>query len=242
MQSEHIEPNPMQAVSLALGWFSIALGAAELLAPRHVARLIGVTPNRQTLTILRAYGARKLASGVGILAKPTEARWLWSRVGGDAVDLITLGQAASRKNSDQKRLGLATLAVLGVTAVDVLAAQSMSPMEDAFDGLGSVTEEQAVTVKSPLETAETAWDQWSASGLSRLKRNYAVRFEPAPGARGTEVRLSGGGSKSIIREELRRYKQYVETGEISVSDGPGLSRPAQPPRDPQEIKNLVEVL
>ena len=72
--------------------------------------------------------------------------------------------------------------------------------------------------------------------------NYAVRFEPAPGARGTEVRLSGGGSTGTIREELRRFKQHVETGEIPVSDGPGLWRPAQPARDPQEVKRLVEVL
>ena len=242
MQTENYESDGMQTVALALGVFSIALGAAELIAPRQVARLIGVTPNQRTRAILRAYGARKLASGIGILSKPTEPRWLWSRVGGDAIDLVTLGQAGSRKNTDQKRLGLATLAVLGVTAIDVLAAQSMSPTEEAFDGLGSVTEEQAVTIKAPLEGVENAWTQWCASALSRLKKNYAVRFEPAPGARGTEVRLSGGGSKGTIREELRRFKQYVETGEIPVSDGPGLRRAAQPPRDAEDVRNLVEVL
>ena len=241
MHSDNYESDGLPAVSLALGWFSLALGAAELIAPGQVARLIGVSPNRRTRAMLRAYGARELASGIGILLRPTEPKWLWARVGGDAIDLATLGQAGYRETTDQKRLAIATLAALGVTAVDVLAAQSMSRTDETFDGLGSVTEEQAITIKSPLEMVETAWTRWSTSGLSTLKKNYALRFEPAPGARGTEVRLAGG-SKGTIREELRRFKQYVETGEIPVSDGPGLWRPAQPPRDPQEVKHLVEVL
>ena len=53
-----------ETLSLALGWFSIALGAAELMAPRRVARLIGVPADDRTLNVLRAYGARKLASGI----------------------------------------------------------------------------------------------------------------------------------------------------------------------------------
>jgi hypothetical protein len=135
------------------------------------------------------------------------------------------------------------MAVLGLTAVDVMAARSLTESEQAFDEFGfSLTNEQAITVKLPLEAVETAWDAWCASVHQKIRNNYAVRFEPAPGARGTEVHLSGGGSKSTIREELRRFRQWVETGEIPVSDGPGLWRAAQPPRDPQEIRGDAEVL
>ena len=95
----------------------------------------------------------------------------------------------------------------------------------------SLTEEQAVTVRAPLEVAEAAWVDWCVSGHSRLKNNYAIRFEPAPGARGTEVHLSGGGSRSTTREELRRFKQLRETGQISLSDGPSLWKAAQPSGD-----------
>ena len=49
----------------------------------------------------------------------------------------------------------------------------------------------------------------------KLKHEHAVRFEPAPGARGTEVHLVGGRSTGTMREELRQFKQRLETGEIS---------------------------
>jgi hypothetical protein len=223
--------------------FSIAFGAAELIAPRAIARLLGIRADDRTRAVLRAYGAREIANGLGIITQPAQPAWLWSRVGGDALDLATLGRAADDEQADHARLAFATMAVLGLTAVDVMAARSLTESEQQFDEFGfSLTNEQAITVKLPLEAVEAAWDTWCASGHQKIRNNYAVRFEPAPGARGTEVHLSGGGSKSTIREELRRFRQWVETGEIPVSDGPGLWRAAQPARDPQEIRGYAEVL
>ena len=61
----------------------------------------------------------------------------------------------------------------------------------------------------------------------------SVRFDPAPGGRGTEIKviltyappagklgaaaaaLAGGGGDRLVREALRRFKQLVETGEIA---------------------------
>src|SRR5690242_12433520 len=48
-----------------LGWFSIALGAAELLAPRAVNRVSGLEANHVGLT--RLFGLRELGGGIGIL-------------------------------------------------------------------------------------------------------------------------------------------------------------------------------
>jgi hypothetical protein len=229
-------------LSMALGWLSLALGAAELLAPRQLARLVGVDRRNATTGLLRAYGAREIASGIAILSQPNNPRWLWSRVGGDAIDLATLGSAAGDENADHGRLSLAAAAVMGVTALDVLCARRLSHSESS-SWLGSdFRNEQAMTVRAPLEQAEEAWMQWCMSGDARLKQHYAVRFEPAPAARGTEVHLSGEGRKGTFREELRRFKQFVETGEIPVSDGPGLWRPAQPPANPEELKAFPEVL
>lgn len=216
-------------LAIALGWFSVALGTAELFAPRQVADLIGAPPGERTTTMVRASGARELAHGMAILSRPAEARWLWSRVGGDTLDLASLGAAAGDDRSDRGRLILAAAAVAGVTALDVLAALRLSGPSNSQTEFGVIyTREQATTVKASLEEVEAAWLGWCASGESRLRNNYAVRFEPAPGARGTEIHLSGGGSSGTIRDELRRFKQRLETGEIPVSDGPGLSRPAQP--------------
>src|SRR5262245_7548589 len=72
-----------------LGWFSIGLGLVEIAAPRSLAKLIGVRGDHSGL--LRTLGVREVASGVGILsergASGPLAAWLWSRVGGDAIDL-----------------------------------------------------------------------------------------------------------------------------------------------------------
>src|SRR3954471_18313965 len=64
-----------------LGWFSIGLGMAELLAPREMARLGGVRQEG----LLQAYGLREIATGIGILSSPQPAGWLWARVAGDAL-------------------------------------------------------------------------------------------------------------------------------------------------------------
>ena len=230
-------------LSRALGWFSVALGTAELLAPQQMARLIGVQARDGTTATLRAFGAREMANGIAILARPEDARWLWSRVGGDALDLATLTSAAADETANRGRLAFATAAVMGVAALDVLCAQRLSGATSEYEGFGAPLErEQAVTIRAPLEEVEAGWVKWCASGYARLKNNYAVRFEPAPGARGTEIHLAGGGSKGTIREELRRFKQLMETGEIPLSEGPGLWRPAQPPDDAEQLKQTAGVL
>ena len=95
-------------------------------------------------------------------------------------------------------------------------------------------DEQAITLRAPLEVVEAAWVEWCV-GHDTLGRNYAVRFEPAPGARGTEVRVLSDRSAGSVRDVLRKFKQRLETGEVPISDGPGLSRPAQP-RHANEVK------
>jgi hypothetical protein len=134
---------------------------------------------------------------------------------------------------------MASAAVAGVAALDVIAAIALSTFRHTSPEFAAA-QEQAVTIKAPLEVVENGWVEWCARGHGKLKNNYAIRFEPAPGARGTEVHLTGGGSSGTTREELRRFKQRIETGEIPVSDSPGLSRPARP-RLPSEIENLAEV-
>src|SRR4051812_46266819 len=70
----------------ALGWFSLGLGITELLAPRRITQALGMEGHEG---LVRAYGAREIASG--ILTLSTEQQLgLWSRVAGDGVDIATL--------------------------------------------------------------------------------------------------------------------------------------------------------
>src|SRR3954454_20867272 len=86
-----------------LGWFSIGLGAAELFAPGSVARLIGVDDDEGNRALLRFYGLREIAAGVGILTQPRPTGWLWGRVGGDLLDLATLGTAMASRGTEKNR-------------------------------------------------------------------------------------------------------------------------------------------
>lgn len=105
-----------------LGWFSLALGATELLAPRVLARAIGLDPRGATAMTLRAMGAREIAAGVGVLLAPHRPAPLWARVAGDALDLGLLGLASATQRTRAPRLAGAVAAVAGVTALDVVAA------------------------------------------------------------------------------------------------------------------------
>src|SRR5262245_29899470 len=114
-----------EKIARGLGWFSIGLGLAEIAAPRGLAKLIGVRGDYSGL--LRMLGAREITSGIGILTgRRPDANWMWSRVGGDAIDLALLGAAFRSKRSNRNKLALAAAAVAGVTALDAICSQRIS--------------------------------------------------------------------------------------------------------------------
>jgi uncharacterized membrane protein len=303
-----------ETLAQGLAWFSIALGLAEVSAPRSVARLIGVPPDDSTESVLRAMGAREIANGIAILAQPDRAGWLWSRVGGDTLDLSLLGTALDNDQVDRGRLVGAIAAVLGVTALDVKCAQDLSragsaPASMARRAQAGVRIEKAITVNRPIEQVydfwhnfenlprfmrhlesvrvsgerrsrwrakgpagssfeweaetvvdrENEWIAWRSVEGSGIQNSGSVRFQRAPGARGTELRvqmeyrppagalgrtiarLFGEEPEQQIEDDLRRFKQLMETGEIPMSDGPALWRAAQPAANLQEIRSLAGV-
>jgi len=101
----------------ALGWFSIGLGVAELVAPGKLARMLGLEDKEG---LIRAYGARELASAVPTLSvdKPVG---LASRIAGDALDLGTLATALRRDNPQRHNAAIATAMVVGITLLDIAA-------------------------------------------------------------------------------------------------------------------------
>ncbi len=118
-----------------LGLFSLGLGAAEVLAPTVVARFIGVRDSSRNRTILRAFGAHKVAAGVGLLLARRRARYLWSRVAGDVIDLAILGGAvAFDKRTRTDRASIALAAVAGMTALDTWASLTLTDEPDDDGG------------------------------------------------------------------------------------------------------------
>ena len=100
-----------------LGWFSLALGAAELFGARRLTKTLGVEGNE---TLVRAFGVREILAGVTSLSAD-EKVGVMSRVPGDALDIAALGiaLATSRKKGN---VALALAAVVGVTALDIVTA------------------------------------------------------------------------------------------------------------------------
>ncbi len=104
------------------------------------------------------------------------------------------------------------------------------------------------TAKAPLG-AKVTWDAeviadepnrliaWQSLEGADIKNAGSVRFKPAPGGRGTEVsvelnyeppagkvgaaiaKLLGEEPDIQVREDLRRFKQVMETGEIATTEG-----------------------
>lgn len=137
-----------------LGWFSVALGLAEVAAPRAVARVVGLDDSGGRRALLRAYGLREIAAGIGLLSGKRPAAWLWGRVAGDLVDLATLGAAARDGNTQSGRLATATAAVLGVTALDVYCARKLSGVPEQG---GTIRVSRSIIIDRPPEEIYAFW-------------------------------------------------------------------------------------
>ena len=114
-----------------LGWFSIGLGLAEIVAPRQLADLIGVD-NKPG--VFRLMGLREIGHGVGILSQDQPAGAVWSRVAGDILDLALLSTRLDSDNPERLKTLAATMSVLGVTALDLYTARSLSHQSSVGNG------------------------------------------------------------------------------------------------------------
>lgn len=289
-----------------LGWYSIGLGLAELLAPRAIANLSGVSKSRAGL--IRLYGLRELASGVAIFTQKKPAEAMWSRVAGDVLDLASLGMACTAPDAKRGRITFATANVLAVTALDVICAKQLS------NGTQGIHAKGTCVVNRPLEEVYNFWrnfqnlprfmrhlesvedlgdgrSHWVVKGPAGMKVEWdamivadvpgevitwrslensdvdnagAVRFEQAPGGRGTIVRVNfeynpvggvvgatvaklfGEEPSQQLDDDLRRFKQVLEVGEVVVSDATLLGtgyfeqRPGRPAAR-QELEQAEEL-
>jgi hypothetical protein len=112
-----------------LGWASIAIGLTEILAPRQVNHLLGLTDTPDRCGTLRVMGVRELAQGVSILtedrANDTMTAGIVARVAGDVLDSAALGIAAT-KTTKPFQFAVVTAMVLGIGLADMLCAKRLS--------------------------------------------------------------------------------------------------------------------
>jgi len=102
---------------------SLGLGVAQLAAPDRVRRLSGLDDSATSRAVVPWVGARELVHAAGLLTSRRKSVWVWSRVAGDATDLAALGMALAHRDGGRRRRLLAvTVAIAGITVVDLLTA------------------------------------------------------------------------------------------------------------------------
>jgi hypothetical protein len=104
-----------------LGWFSLGLGALELLAPRRITRALGMDGQEN---LVRAYGLREVASGMLTLSVEKNAG-LWSRVAGDGLDIATLMANWRDDKSKRSNVAVGLMMVAGITLLDIATANEV---------------------------------------------------------------------------------------------------------------------
>lgn len=218
-------PSPKR-VARGLGWFSVGLGLAQIVAPGALARLIGVDDGKQTRRVMRAVGLREIASGVALIAQPKAARWLWARVGGDVMDLALLGAARRSSSNEDRRIGGAMGAVAGITLVDAANAQRLHQQADT-----TRRTVKAITIARPadelyafwrdfenlpqimahLESVEVITDgrsRWTAKGPAGVKVSWEAEVvEDRPG--------------ELIRWRSLKGSDVDTFGAVSFEEAPG---------------------
>jgi hypothetical protein len=106
-----------------LGYLSIALGVAELIAPNAVCRAAGI---RGLEPVVRGYGAREIATGIAILGSHDPEPWIWTRVAGDLADLATVAAGAQQDNYSKGRSAITLATLAAVTLVDLACASGLN--------------------------------------------------------------------------------------------------------------------
>ena len=221
MATHDIRTTDRDGLARFLGWFSIGLGTAQVLAPRALCRVVGAKDSGTPPLVMRVMGVRELAQGSGILTRPRPTTWLWSRVAGDALDLGALALVARK---GEKRTFAAIANVVPIAVADVFEARHLAQKQGPPRSGKRIR--KAVTINKPRHEVEAAWD---------LDDHRPV-FAEAPGGRGTEVaveftydppagdfgvlagKLTGSDPATKLADELRRFKARVETGEVVRSD------------------------
>ena len=117
-------PDPAtRELARGLGWFSIGLGVTELACGDAIARWLGMP---RSAPVIRAYGVRELLQGVGILGASDPTPWISARVAGDALDIATVLPGLEGQNARKDNVLVALVALVGVTATDVICARNLS--------------------------------------------------------------------------------------------------------------------
>jgi uncharacterized membrane protein len=235
------------------GWFSLGLGMAAAVAPGAVAQLAGVSLDRRTRTVITA--ASVVAAGVVALAHGIDRAKRHQRAGHGSRSVavgasITINRSPGEVYRFWRNLSNLPAFMLHVESVRESAGhsywQAKGPVGSTFEWEAEITDdrpEQRIAWRSS-EGADVP-NHGSVAFVAEPRGvgtevHVELAFEPPGGALGAGLaRLFDELPEQWLRNDLRRLKQILETGEVVRSDasvhrGP---HPARPPK-PNELSRL----
>ncbi len=165
--------SPADSLARGLGWFSIGLGVAELMAGRSIARWMGM---EDRTALIRAYGVREITAGVGLLALGDPKPWIWGRIAGDAVDMATLA-AGMQDNPRADNARIAFGAVVATTALDLICAQALHREEARYRSLP--VPDYSDRSGFPRPVSAMRGDAGDAPIAEDMRTPTILRFQPA---------------------------------------------------------------
>ncbi len=233
-----------------LGWGSIGLGVAQLLAPRAIANISGVSKKHTGL--IRLYGLGEIGAGITILS------------------------AMHLSNGSNKGIHAKGTCVVNLPPEEVYNFwrnfQNLPRFMRHLDSVVDLGDGRSRWKAKGPAGMEVEWDAtivadvphevitWRSLEGSDVDNAGAVRFERATGGRGTIIKVNleylpvggvisatvaklfGEEPQQQLDDDLRRFKQVMEVGEVIVSDATLLGtgylqqRPGQPAA-PDELES-----
>lgn len=174
-----------------LGWFSIGLGLAQVLAPAFMGRMAGGEGKHTAL--IRLFGMREISHGLAIFSQGRRpAGAVWSRVAGDAMDLAVLGGMMFSSRTDKAGVAFAAANVMGVTALDVLCAQQLDRESGLTTRDGAIRMKRSIAIARPPSTVYAFWREYS--NLPRFMYHLEAVQEIGPRLTHWTARAPAGGS------------------------------------------------
>jgi uncharacterized membrane protein len=228
-----------------LGWFALGLGAAELVAPNKLAKLLGLRPGVWTSGIIRACGAREALSGVGILAGSQSSFWLGARLAGDVADAGLLWSALAAQPARswyaaltgrrrRPRVASALLAVGGVSLLDAVAFGL--GRRDRRPGRGARAQ-AAVTAAITIDrTPADVYAFWrdlenlprfvtyleSVSSSDRIRSHWRAKLPHGPALEWDGAIIEDRPDQRIVwKMQSSKVGMLIDSGEVRFEPAPG---------------------
>lgn len=226
--------NGLSPLQVGAGMVILGLGIAQLLAPRRVARSTGVHARP---ALVRTSGVLAIASAAGILGRARQGarQGMGERTtasGALAVEkCITINKSPEECYRFWRNFDRFPEFMQHLDAVEKITDTRSHWKAKAPIG-SSVEWDAEITADQPGEVLA-----WHSLDGADVDNGGTVRFERAPGGRGTIVRVEmqykppGGKAGALVAKlfgenpsqqmdgDLRRFKQLIETGEITTTEG-----------------------